>query len=311
MLTPQNKLAEKQNGTSKNFIYPTYRRSPISIFGCKRQLIKNKCKSKRFNVVSLPKTSLNDKLVECIKSYISDAKWDSDNFKIKVGHVILENAENICMELIIARLKEIIFLGKKEQYKLLYFKCPSNILISERILPEAKIVLADTKVIYSKRLVSQNINNAIDGVLNCQETEVNDDLLCLAFESGKYSRFKLDVNFPSGVFEKMYTTWMERSIKKEIADEVLVYKDQNSTLGMLTYSASKECLTIGLIAVDNNHQGKHIGSKLMTSLESIAYSSGLNRIEVATQKANLPACRFYEKNNFTIKESIIIYHIWL
>lgn len=56
------------------------------------------------------------------------------------------------------------------------------------------------------------------------------ELLSLALNSGEFSRFKLDPLFSAELFEKLYTRWITRSVRKEIAWQVLVAKEGCSTL---------------------------------------------------------------------------------
>lgn len=207
-------------------------------------------------------------------------------------------------------MDEILSLGKKEQYKLLYLKFPGNLYLPETLLSK-DILLIDRKVIYRKELEKEPTGKPQDGIHSYIGRKADNTLVKLSLESGKYSRFRLDPHFSPGIFEHMYSVWIDKSVTKEIADDVLVYSRQGNILGMLTYSLSSGCATIGLIAVDIQYQHMHLGSVLITALENIVYKKGVRTIEVPTQSDNIPACHFYEKNNYEVKEIINIYHIWL
>lgn len=64
--------------------------------------------------------------------------------------------------------------------------------------------------------------------------EVSDDLLQLAYESGKYSRFKLDKNLTPKVFTDMYKLWIENSVNGQMADRIYVVEQDNKITAMLT-----------------------------------------------------------------------------
>jgi dTDP-4-amino-4,6-dideoxy-D-galactose acyltransferase len=109
----------------------------------------------------------------------------------------------------------------------------------------------------------------------------------------------------------MYALWMQNSLNKKIADEVIVYQEDKQNLGVVTLKHEAECTRIGLIAVEEATRGKQIGSHLLDAVKQEAAKQGKTSLEVATQLDNEIACRFYEKNNFNIKKIEFIYHIWL
>lgn len=248
--------------------------------------------------------------MENIKFKIEKENWDSLNFNLKTGNIVFTNFDPQKHSVSTNIIKQILSIGQKEQYKLLYLKLPHNQQIPKLTNSNVNILLVDTKVIYKKTITNIDSRLVNRHVQIYPYSQTNEALLNLAFESGKFSRFRLDPNFPHGTFDKMYSTWIDKSVKKEIADNILVYQIQNEILGMLTYSVHSYKAIIGLFAVEESHQGQSIGSALLSSLE-ILMDEQVKTIEVATQKQNLNACSFYEKNLFFIKEKTNIYHIWL
>ena len=108
----------------------------------------------------------------------------------------------------------------------------------------------------------------------------------------------------------MYREWINKSVSKTIADEVFLYENKQ-ILGIVTLKLKENIATIGLIAVAENQQGKGIGRKLVDACMDFCQKNNIKKIEVATQKANLQACNFYEKYGFSVKEITPIYHFWL
>jgi len=51
--------------------------------------------------------------------------------------------------------------------------------------------------------------------------------------------------------------------------------------------------------------------KLMKAAESYFIQHNISEIDVVTQKFNIPACRFYEKNGYSIKNIEYVFHLWL
>jgi dTDP-4-amino-4,6-dideoxy-D-galactose acyltransferase len=169
-----------------------------------------------------------------------------------------------------------------------------------------KIILADKKVIYHK-MIDQNAEFSIANVVsvNISNNALND----LALLSGNFSRFKLDKELHHK-FEIMYKTWLDRSLKREIASEVLAYQIAGETVGFVTIKKTGSSSTIGLIAVNNIYQGKKIGTELMRAIEGWCLRNDVCEIDVATQLDNKQACAFYERNGYNIKQIDYIYHYY-
>jgi dTDP-4-amino-4,6-dideoxy-D-galactose acyltransferase len=226
--------------------------------------------------------------------------WDTDFFGYKVGKV--------------TNLETDIFLvlseAKKQNYKLLYASLNPNNILQNKIYIENNGFLADQKITFL-----QNIPNDIKISENKTElyenTEINQNLISLALQSGIYSRFKIDKNFKNQEFERLYTTWIENSVKKEIAQKVIIQKENNQIIALLTLGIKNKRADIGILAVDTHCRGKKVGKNL---IERAFFESNLlnqNLIQVVTQKANQEACCFYQKMGFQIEKIENIYHFWI
>ncbi|WP_339698797.1 GNAT family N-acetyltransferase [Algoriphagus aquimarinus] len=130
------------------------------------------------------------------------------------------------------------------------------------------------------------------------------ELQGLAFESGAYSRYKLDTRLVQGEFEKLYRIWIKKAWE---SNSVLEAPDLQ---GMVTYSVEDKAAKVGLIAVSKQSQGKGWGKKLMKAAEAKAFSLGAKTIEVSTQESNIPACKLYESLGYKLAEKVYIYHWW-
>ena len=80
---------------------------------------------------------------------------------------------------------------------------------------------------------------------------------------------------------------------------------------MVTVSYRKHIAQIGLISVSVNQQGNNIGSKLLKATEIGAFKKNCRILYVNTQKKNISACNFYEKNGYSIADVEYVYHFWL
>lgn len=230
---------------------------------------------------------------------IVPARWDTDNFYIKVGNLIAEGGLNKSF-----LLREMAH-AREEHYDLLYLK---GVNLPCDCLSE-NVILADEKVVYVQ--VNSGRETPVDDerVASALNSPLTEELLQLSYESGKYSRYRLDENFPKSVFDTLYRLWIVRSLNGEIATDVLVYSEGGHVLGVLTYKINENEAEIGIVAVSPEAAGKGIGSKLMQSFLS-RMALGV-KISVATQKRNRVACHYYEKNGFHIESVTNVYHLWI
>lgn len=241
---------------------------------------------------------------------IEPAVWDTACFRFQIGAVFFPLQFAVTYGWI-------RWLEKKaceQHYKLLYLWLPESEAIPEPVIQQlsGRLLHTDRKTIYTKLLpLSVSPSDSAGIIQSFRADRPTSDLYTLAFASGQYSRFKWDNRFPPGTFEKLYQNWIERSVSREIADDVLVYSDKNTIQGMLTYRISGSKGSIGLIAVADSCKHQGIGSQLMREFEYRMVQKKITEVEVVTQGSNRPACQFYEKQNFHVHRSINIYHLWL
>jgi dTDP-4-amino-4,6-dideoxy-D-galactose acyltransferase len=143
------------------------------------------------------------------------------------------------------------------------------------------------------------------------EVNQKQSFLDLVYLSGHLSRFKIDINFPLGSFEKLYLKWIENSVYSEIY-KVLVYRINEEIIAFITLELPEESIfaKIGLIAVKPNYQGLGLGKKLIKFAERIAYKSEKQILQVVTQGTNLQAIKAYENYGFSLRNTTNIYHYW-
>ena len=233
-------------------------------------------------------------------------KWDSNFFKFKVAKIIPEDLK-------VQQLEKIIYLLKKDNYRLLYWQAnPHN---EENIQGAGKFngVLSDIKTTFLLSLEDYTSENS-DYPINIHEYDLpqpNNQLINLALQSGEYSRFKTDKNFPSQSFEKLYTEWLVKSVKKELSDTILVYIINDFICGMITLYIKEKAGSIGLFGVDERYRERNIGKELINASKIYFKNKNCTSIEVVTQEKNIIACNFYINNGFTKFKTANFYHFWL
>ena len=217
--------------------------------------------------------------------------WDSTFFGYKIGKVEINSILNV---------KDLINTIKNSPFDMVQVFSNQNL---ESVFKQNPI---DLKLTYSKKVATGTTNNHCIKSVN---KDLDGTLVKLAKEAGIHSRYKTDKNLQLK-FEEMYETWMNKSLKRELAIEVFAYQDKNRINGMVTINKKLKKAEIGLIAVDNKAQSKGIGTQLLQSVENWALKQNLENICVATQEENYNACQFYEKNNYIIYDKTYIYHVW-
>lgn len=238
---------------------------------------------------------------------IETLQWDSGFFGLGIGKITLAGAVELGSSEIKRQMQQqdirlLVLFHQQDQNPV-----PPN---SKDFILHTGATLVDRKVVFAKSLEKEK-ETPPQGISRLSDHHPTPQLYSLALQSGVYSRFRLDKNFPPGSFERMYKLWLEKSISGELADVVLIAgSDAQSTLGMTTLSLKNEAANIGLIAVDEKARGQKLGRKLMTAAQQIAAQAGKTRITVATQMDNQAACSFYQQLGYQVKEVCEVYHLW-
>ena len=168
-------------------------------------------------------------------------------------------------------------------------------------ISDSSIQLVDTKITYRK-MISKSIETSSDIV--AYRGELNEFLLTLAYDSGVYSRYKVDPRLTQNEFEKLYKLWIKKALD---AKSIL---EAPELQGMVSYDVEEKVASIGLIAVSKESQGKGWGKKLMKAAERCVANQGIKEIRVITQENNSPACKLYESLGYEIVDRVFVYHYW-
>lgn len=228
---------------------------------------------------------------------IERLQWDSDFFGLRIGRAEISSEED---EKILASQAA----DTKGDYDLVYVFASHG---CEFHADNARLV--DRKVVYSLADATQS-KLCQNVVLWDSSRGVTDEVLHLALVSGKYSRFKLDDGFQQGSYERLYSRWIEQSVNHKIASEVFCYMIEDAPRGLVTLNNKNGIGTIGLVAIHEDFQHRGIGSSIMSHV--IRYSrEKIEKLTVATQLDNVPACRLYEKSGFAMESVTDVWHWWL
>lgn len=213
-----------------------------------------------------------------------------------------------------ADLETVVANARQQAISLLYVFTDTRTVWSQKRTDTYTGYLVDTKVTYSYELGQNNPNGTRTAFVPIETFSAEQDvtqLYELAYQSGKYSRFKVDAAFGEENFKRLYRQWIDNSLSGQAADATFVYVVDAAIRGFITVQQKQSVATIGLMATDRSVRGQGIGRLLMDRAKHYARSSSAVRLDVATQKNNTRACRFYERNGFVVQSEVNVYHIWL
>ena len=228
--------------------------------------------------------------------------WDSDLFGFPVArlrrHVLIPHTYGNALKAL-----------KEAGIRLAYAVTPWDDRETRAVIEQAGGLMVDRRVRYRKEVSGTGAFPSLVEVWhgpNCTP-----ELEALALESGHQSRFRIDPKIPSGVFPRLYLTWIRRSVLGEVADAVLVSMRAGRVIGMVSLSANDTRAAVGLMAVDQAHRRAAIGLRLMEAAEAWAHARGAETLDVVTQGANTAACTLYKASGCVVAEEQAVYHVWL
>jgi ribosomal protein S18 acetylase RimI-like enzyme len=228
--------------------------------------------------------------------------WDTEFFGIKTGRIIPTSLQENPLASILTEMRQkgfqFVYWASEHQYAY-DFQQYSGMMVDKKITFETNL---------------QNIN--LDSMPLPKTEPYNSSLPFaqlekLAIQSGVFSRFALDNRLPYEKFTALYKTWIRKSVSGEIADEVLVIRQNNHIAGMVTLSNKNGVGDIGLIAVDEKFRGRKFGQQLVWDAQRWFIQHSCHTAHVVTQGDNLPACRLYEKCGYQKIKTEFYYHFWL
>lgn len=232
--------------------------------------------------------------------------WDTDFFGYPVGNITASSLQP-------SELSALMKNAKANHVRVLYWMVEPNDVDSNTLALEAGGYLADKKVTYVCDLSTLPADKPQQLTMVHEYTNENTstELYDLAIQAGMYSRFKCDPKFDEKAFENMYKIWIDRSVKKEIADAVLVIEDNKVVVGLATVGTKNDRGDIGLVAVDTHYRGKGYGLALIQAAQYWFVDHGYTVSQVVTQGDNTGACGLYEKAGYSIESTKNVYHIWI
>ncbi len=191
--------------------------------------------------------------------------------------------------------------------RLLYIETPFLDNHQRQTCQTAGVTAVSINVGYVKTVVTDMPCAPSSVIQPCRE--YHPALRALVLQSGSYSRFRRDPGFRNREFERLYDEWLAASLRGDDGKIVLVVGPSSLPRGLITLEPGAK-VRIGLLAVDARWRGRGIGRSLVAEAERHCGLRSRNELEVATQKANQEACRFYERCGFHCVFEKEIFHAW-
>ncbi|MBF0482160.1 MAG: GNAT family N-acetyltransferase [Desulfovibrionaceae bacterium] len=112
--------------------------------------------------------------------------------------------------------------------------------------------------------------------------------------------FALNPNIPGESWLAVHRNMVEKSLA---SPRVLKFFQDD---GFVSFRVHEDKAVIDFFSAVNRRQGT--GSALMARLFAFARTQRVRSIEVVTECENIPACLFYQKNNFRLAQTAVIFH---
>jgi dTDP-4-amino-4,6-dideoxy-D-galactose acyltransferase len=230
--------------------------------------------------------------------------WDSQLFGFPVARLAEISSEPFSLKNTLNQLQ-------REGVRLVYANTTGGENIQAAAF-QAGGVLVDCRVTYTAELVKTDpVNVPSIGEIVPFTGPVTPALEALAFVCGTHSRFNTDPLVPREIFEKLYSTWLAKSISGELAERVLVARLDDFECGFATVTNEGDgCGGMGLMAVDERVRGRGFGRAFVGSARRHHLAMGRKFGQLVTQQRN-PACRLYERLGYSVERTEFVYHFWL
>ncbi len=223
-------------------------------------------------------------------------------------------------------LKKDIWLSKqigfnaynlKKEPKLDFGKLEKKILITLKVKSTKKKILKkqiqknfkfiDINYKFVKKIKDKNFINNQNYF--CRFSNLNDkkNIVSIAKEAFKYSRFQIDKRIPKILFERIQLEWINNFFKGKRGTDLIVAKKNKKIAGFLLILVKKNKMLIDLIATSTKFQRTGVAKSMINfAVNNINFRNF--EIEVGTQKKNRNSIIFYKKIGFKKKSETAIYH---
>ncbi|MCP5056215.1 MAG: GNAT family N-acetyltransferase [bacterium] len=234
-------------------------------------------------------------------------EWDSAHFGFPVARVDPG-------DLPLAQLESDLREASKAGLRLVYCMRSMEKEIPEEILARFGGRVLPASVLLRKSLAHGRKERSDDLVIESLRcVPLSDELRRLAPLVGLHSRFHVDPDISEDAFVRLYEIWLERSLSGEIAEQVLVARDEDgAALGLITVvRPDAETGRLGLACVVEAARGRGVASALVIAAEAAMEAGGASQTELLTQLENDGARGLFGSFGYEAGTPERAYHFWL
>ena len=235
---------------------------------------------------------------------IERLEWDSAFFGIPIGRISLSEA---CAN----QVADAVNWADGVGLECLYWLIDGHDLNSPKAAETCGFHLVDIRVTFEIPLPSrvQSNRTGARAVRPLQPADLP-DLLALARESHRQSRFFYDGHFSEAKCAAMYEDWIKQAMNGP-PNTILVAEHEDQRAGYCVCHQTPEGFgEIGLLAVAPDYHRRHIGTALVSAALDHFAAEGMSSSTVVTQGRNIAAQRLYQSCGFVTKSMDLWYHRW-
>ena len=172
-------------------------------------------------------------------------------------------------------------------------------------------ILADIKITLSGNIQELKFTHSKLNKEDFSSAKDNDRLIQLGLDLYKESRFFFDVN-TNRLGKRIYQAWIENSINRSMAEEILVHRDENGrVIGFVTVKFDCGFAEPVLVKIDESLTRKGYGRILMNKFFTFISENNPDiNIRIYTQLRNLAAILFYQSFGLKVSDYDFVYHVY-
>ncbi|NVB79445.1 MAG: GNAT family N-acetyltransferase [Kofleriaceae bacterium] len=123
----------------------------------------------------------------------------------------------------------------------------------------------------------------------------------------RQSNLHADPRLPREQTRALYAAWARNDVTGR-AVRTFLARSERRVVGYITVIETHEGLALDLVAVQDDQQGRGVGSAMLAS--TLAWATETTMVTVGTQQTNR-ALALYGRFGFVPREIHVMYHLWL
>lgn len=236
--------------------------------------------------------------------YLSDI--DKERFVIETARA---------PEVTIETLQSVLDFCYEHTVQLLIARCNASDLKTVQAMESNGFFLTDTLLYYQCDILTtpaaRNVPHINISPVHPGEEDMVKNMAYEAFR-GYVGHYHADPKLDRQKCDEAYASWAYRScIRKDIADQVLVAKQDGSLKGFIVLKMHKpEAGQLVLNAVHPEAQGSGVYSALVSAAKEWCFQQGAKRITTSTHLPNIAVQKVWARHGFWLTHADCTFHKW-